>query len=551
MRFHVVLLQVVAFLEGVRPLRTYFSRLTVAKKTVKGRVVQIGVTILLVSSLLMLEAMMGFNYFTYQMLGSLMGIPHLGIFLASLVGFFLTFLIGSIGLSSIVYSGKDIQLLGTLPVSGKELLFSRLLIAYILYSPLYMAVVLPALVAGIFLNGVGFLYLLGSLALLALGPLFPLSLALLAANLLIRLAKGRRYRMLEQLFSFLVMLSFSLAMIATFSRSLEDGATLTVDYQAMLSLVGPIFQRLVALFPLFALQAKALFSWSALMGNLVFLLLFTFGSTVLVSKGYLHTLSLVASAQSSVKKRGQQKSFRQRSVTFTLMKRDLEVIQSQSVFMIELVGELLIPLILLGVYALTGVLGELQGLLGDFVHTRYLPYGIFLAVALFSSICMLSSTSISRQGPLFMLDKIYPLKPEQFVKAKLLLHLLLVGGASLVYLALALLFFRLPLLHILWMWTLQLVVVCTVACFGLAIDYRKPLLEWTIPQQAMKSNLNGLLGLAAAICVIAIVFTALMVPTILFSMPVLGFFLALAASLALCALGWKVCVKSSYVALSR
>lgn len=554
MRINIVFLLVRAFLDGVKPLQTYFSRLTVAKGSKKGKFMQMALTALLVFSFGILLLMVGFNYYSYQTLGVLTGIPYLGMFLAALAGFSFLFLMGFVGLSSIIYRGKDITLASTLPVRDVELLVSRLFIAYILYVPLYVGIVLPGIVVGAFLEGVSFLFVMGSLCLVLLGPLLPLSLALLVATSLVRLSKGRRFRMLEQLFSFFVILGFSLVMIALFSRNIGEGSSFQVDFQAMMLSVGTTFETLTRVFPLFVLQAKMLWSVPALIGQILLLVLFPSAICLVVGRGYARSLSFVVSSQSVMRKKGARKGQglpKAMSITHTLMVRELEVIKSQSVFMIELVGELLIPLILLGVYALTGVLGDLEGAASLVANSPYLPYGLFLGVLLISSISMLSSTSVSRQGPLFSMDKVLPLRPSDFVKAKLALHLLLVGTTNLLYLAVALLFFKLSLLSLVWMAPLALLLVCSNAAFGLAIDYKRPLLTWSIPQQAMKSNMNGLLGMGSSLGVLIVGGVALFAPILLIASPAMGIGLTLVVASLLCLLSWKVCLHHASCAFSR
>ncbi len=546
MRIRVVCSLVRAFLDGVRPLRTYVSRLTVPDQGRRGRarVFQGVLTLLLGFSLAFLVAMIGFNYYTYQTLGSLLDLPFLGMFLAAFAGFSLLFLVGSIGLSSIIYRGKDIKLVSTMPVTEVELLASRLLIAYILHLPLYIGIVLPGIVVAAFLQGVSVLFVLGSFALLLLGPLLPLSLALLVATALLRLSKGRRFKLLEQLFSFVVIVGFSLAMITAFSRNMEDGSSFRVDYQSMLLSVGSSFSTLTRAFPLFVGQAKMLWALPSLGFHALLLLVLPASVCLVVGRGYAHSLSLVASAQSTTGKRaGRHRSFRVMSQTRSLMIRDLEVIRGESVFMIELIGELLIPLILLGVYALTGVLGELQGMASLVATSPYLPYGLFMVVALVSGISMLSSTSVSRQGPQFALDLVLPIRTRVLIRAKVLLHLVLVGGTNLLYLTLGLLFFRLSLAHLLWMGPLILLVVSSASCFGLAIDYKRPLLTWSIPQQAMKSNLNGLLGMLASLGVLLLVGSALVVPLAFGALPVTGIALSYGVAAALCVSAWKIALR--------
>ncbi len=542
-----------AFLDGVKPLRTYFSRLAVTDQAKKGRtkVLQLVITVLLLFSLVVLEGMIAFNYFTYQTLGSLLDTPYLGMFLATLAAFLLLFLLGSIGLSSIIYSGKDIALVSTLPVTEVELLTSRLLIAYILYLPIYVALVLPAIVVASFVEGVGLLFVLGALCLLAFGPLLPLSLAAVVATALVRLSKGRRFKMVEQLFTFVVMLGFSLVMITVFSRNLEEGSSFQVDYQSMMLSFDSLFTALTRLFPLFVGQAKMVWSFSGLITQTLVILLCALVASLWIGRGYERSLSLVASAQSVTRRKKKNGSSKEMSPTLSLMVRELEVIKSHSVFMIEVVGELLLPLILLGVYALTGVLGEIEGMASMVASSPYLSYGIFLAVSLLSSISMLSSTSVSRQGPLFALDRVLPVKARVFVWAKLLVHLVLVGGTNLLYLVLALLFFKVPGAHLLWMAPLTLLTIFSIAAFGLAIDYKRPMLSWSIPQQAMKSNLNGLLGMLAALGVLALVGSALLVPQVLGAKPLIGIVLSALVLVGLVSLAWKAALTHASSTLSR
>lgn len=554
MRTTVVCILVRAFLDGVRPLQTYFSRLSVTNGSKKGKILQIVLTFVLVFSLGMFEVMLAFNYYTYQTLGTLIDIPYLGLFLASLAGFFFLFLLGSIGLSSIIYRGKDIMMVSTFPVREQELLISRLLIAYILYFPLYVGILLPALVVATLLQGVSILCILGSLALVFLGPLLPLSLALFVTTILVRLSRGRRFRMFEQLFSFVVLLGFSLVMITAFSRNMEEGSPFLVDYQSLMLSVGNTFRILTKVFPFFVMQAGMLWSWSAFSLQVLLLLVVSSLLCLIVGRGYERSLSLVASSQSVTRKKGRQgkhDAYRVMSQTRTLMVRELEVIKGQSVFMIEVVGELLIPLILLGVYALTGVLGEIQAVATSVASSSYLPYGLVLAVLLISSISMLSSTSVSRQGPQFALDKVLPVRPGEFVKAKLIVHLLLVGGTDVVYLVLALLFFRLSLVHLIWMVPFILLALFSIAAFGLAIDYKRPMLTWSIPQQAMKSNMNGLLGMGSSLGVFIVEGIALFAPIILFSSNVIGIGLSLLVATFLCFVSWKVVVGHASSALSK
>jgi hypothetical protein len=168
------------------------------------------------------------------------------------------------------------------------------------------------------------------------------------------------------------------------------------------------------------------------------------------------------------------------------------IIKSQSMFQMEIYAEIAIPVILLIVYAVTGVVGELSSSFEVVKTYPKLPQAILLTFALFSSFSSVSSTSVSRQGALFFLDRTYPVPARTFVLAKVRLHLKYLCLSAQVYAFVTLVWMRLPLLHILWIAPLLLLLSFAVSCAGLAIDYHRPNLGWTLPQQAVKSNINTL-----------------------------------------------------------
>ena len=551
MRFKVVLLLIHSFLQGVKPLQTYFARMSIMKKKGMNRLGKLLILLVLIFSFLVLEGLLATNYYMYQTLGALMGFPYLGVFLSCLVGFFFLFIFSLTGVPSLLYRSKDISLLMTLPVRGTELVVSRMVIAYGLYGGIYALIVIPALVSSAFIKGFSFMYLLGSLLLLIIGPLLPLSLGISCSTLLLRLSKGKRFKLFEEVFSVVCLLGFFLLMMASFSRNIGEDFLANVDYQAMMLKIAPLLEALITHFALFSFQSSMLYSVQSLIGNSLMSLLFVCLVFACVSKGYQHSFSLVvssASSRSHVLKKGRVQA---RGKNGSLMIRELDCIQSQSVFVFELIGELLVPLILLGVYAITGVLGELEGVMERVATSPYFIYGIFFGMALFSNMSMLSSTSVSRQGSLFILDRVLPLLPRDFVKAKLSLHLLLVYFPNIIYLTLAFLYFDVSCVHLLWMAPLSFFIIFTCAAFSLALDYSHPVLDWTFPQQAMKSNLNGLLGLLISVLVI-LSFAVVLLGTLFLGIPgYVGFLLSLVLGIGVSYGSFSVCTKKAYGALCK
>ncbi|MDD3902362.1 MAG: hypothetical protein PHO09_01635 [Sphaerochaeta sp.] len=551
MRPKIVLLLVRSFLQGVKPFQTYFARMSIMKKHGMNRFFTILLMLVLAFSFLILEGMLAVNFYIYQTLGALMGFPYLGVFLSCLVGFFFLFIFSLTGVSSVLYRSKDVSLLMTLPLHGSEIVCSRMVVAYGLYGGIYALIVVPALVSSVFVQGFSFMYLMGSLFLLVIGPLLPLSLGMFFSSLLLRLAKGKQLKLLEEVFSTVCLLGFFLLMMASFTRNVGENSLVDVDYQAMMMTLAPLLEDLIAQFAFFSFQSSTLYSTTSLVLNLVASLLVSFLVFMFISKGYQHSFSLVLSSKNSRLHAFKKGGVQVRTKNQSLMMREIECVKSHSVFVFELVGELLVPLILIGVYAVTGVLGELEGVVELVASSPYFMYGIFFAMALFSNMSMLSSTSVSRQGSLFVLDKALPLSAKDLVRAKLSLHIVLVYIPNIIYLTLALLYFDVELVNLLWMACLSFFIIITCAALSLAVDYSHPVLDWTLPQQAMKSNLNGLLGLLISLVTIVMFAVVLLGPVLLGLPGYIAFALTLLLGLGGSYWSVKVCIAKASGALCR
>jgi ABC-2 type transport system permease protein len=97
-----------------------------------------------------------------------------------------------------------------------------------------------------------------------------------------------------------------------------------------------------------------------------------------------------------------------------------------------------------------------------------------------------------------------PLEGEVFVRGKIAAHLMMFYSSYLVFSLAALMIFKLELSNVIWIMPLGFFVVGSSACFGLAIDSRNPRLDWQLPQQAVKQNLNGVVGMGISFGNIAV-----------------------------------------------
>lgn len=240
-----------------------------------------------------------------------------------------------------------------------------------------------------------------------------------------------------------------------------------------------------------------------------------------------------------------------RSPVRALVGRELVILKSESAFIFEAVGELLIPLILLVVWTVTGTIGDMALLVEALMSLTIVDELLFLILMLVSNMTMISSTSVSREGRHLAKNRLYPLKASVFVDAKLLFHLALVGGTNLIYLASTLLLAGRGLASFVWMAPLSLLTIAAVAPFQLAIDYHNPNEEWTLAQHAMKSNPNGLFGLLVSLLFV-LVDALFLIVLPLFGLPaVVSRVLLLLVLTGSTLLGYRLAVTQASRALAR
>ena len=133
-----VLLLIKGFWVGTKPLSSLVERFGFSRsKRRRSRPVMIALTVLLLVMLIYFLAMLGFTYWGYQTFGLLVGKPHLGLFLAMVVGCIGTMIFSFSSVSNVLYRADDVRFLSALPIASHTLALSRLAILYILYSPLY------------------------------------------------------------------------------------------------------------------------------------------------------------------------------------------------------------------------------------------------------------------------------------------------------------------------------------------------------------------------------------------------------------------------------
>ncbi len=551
MNWKTISLLVKAYWLGNKPLSSALERLSFSKKSRSSRLLSVLIALMLMVMFGYFSLLLGLNYFSYQTLGMMIDQPRMGLFIASTLSFFAVLFFSFTSIRDFLYTAKDILLVRSLKVGDGSLCVSRLILLYLHYAPLYWFLMLPALVVGAFVQGIGVSYVLLSCMHLLLGPLLPLCVSVLVALALIGAGKGKRFRFFEEIAPMVLLVVMLVGISASFTRNLAQDSLLDFQYEEMLANLAPLLTALMSKLGLFVLQANQLFSFSAALLCAGLTLVCICITVVVVVFTYQANFSKLLSNMSTRSRRKGAYAWRANSQMAALFKRELVVIRSESSFMFELFGELFIPVILIVVYMLTGVMDEMAVIADTLKAFPFFPQVVLLVMLLVANLGMLSSTSVSRQGRMFCFDRLYPVTPAVYVQAKLLLHLCLVGLPNLLYLCLSLIFFNLSLFHLMWMIPLSLVLILLAATLHLGIDYHHPRLDWTLAQQAMKSNTNGLIGLGLSFVMEVVAAGFLLLPALL-GIPFLSFAgLLLVLGLLLLRYTYRVTVKQAAQALAK
>ncbi|MFA6934936.1 MAG: hypothetical protein WCR70_06680 [Sphaerochaetaceae bacterium] len=481
---------------------------------------KIGLGILLAISFGYMAVMLGFNFYSYQVTGqSLLGTSSLGFFMALVIDFVILLVFSLFSTSGIFYRTKENQLLMTLPITKSDLMISRLIISYLSFFVMHLFVCLPAIVVLFFLP-FSLSSLLGALIFLVLSPLVPEAISAFLVTLSIRIGWRKNSRKGGELaFSIILILAiilvYGLGMRMMYATLMEDSASI-------MPLIELATVAMKYLAPMTFLAKAAAGEMS--IGFVWYLLIFA-GVCILaelyIRKHFFYCVSVVQNGGGATRKSSHSVLYKAQSPIISLYRREWTNLLSSSGFAFELFGETFIPVILIVMYSAMGIIGQMSEQISMISSSPSFPAIITAALLFMAVMNMCSSTSISRQGKYFYLDRSLPCDSSTFVKAKLLFHMVFGFAPSCLYYAVCVAFFKISPLWLAWMIPMSFLAYLVSGACGLYFDYKSPMLDWKTAQQAVKQNKNGLLGMGMGLAYILVQGAAYYFLTSLIS-PILG-----------------------------
>lgn len=428
------------------------------------------------------------NYLQLEVMGQMGNFRGASIFFASFLAFLIPFVFSLLGAGGTIFRGKELLFLMPLPIEPTELYASRVLRHYKNNIYLYLLFYLPGLGVHYYFNG----FSLAPLLLGAVGSLLPIALSATISQLIFLSLKGSIRRLRGEIFAtfFLMVIILGIQGVANrFTTGSLDRSSL----EALASSFSLVMRSASKwLFPVEWVRR------SAFRGGFGYTILALLSSLVLSGIAlYVGNRTFVKVAQKALEGEGIVPKRRKRGVKrgFPLLKKELAIIHSNSAFILELYGEALIPFVLIFVYFLTGTLKEFASLFGALGGLAQLPLIISGVLLFMGGLNLMSSTSISREGRQIEVMRTLPIAIERHLKTKVAIHLLYFFSTNIIYSLAAIFIFKINFAHLIWMVPLSFISITTDSLIGLAIDFRRPRSDWQTPQQAVKQNMNGLIGM--------------------------------------------------------
>ena len=446
-------------------------------------------------------------YRSLYTVGEMFGYGEITILFALAASWVFMFIFSFIYGISILFQANDLRLLIPLPVGSTLLVSSRLAVVYLYMMVWNLLILLPALIVQGFMAGVTIWYVIYAILLLLVSPVVPVLLSALLGTLLVRTTGTFRHKTLYEVAVMLTSLAAIIGLQSVLTRmSVDPDASLQVIYTFIDGRLESIYHRL----PLFAITAEGAFTSGWLKGLLGMLIMASSGAVLLlvISFRYRAILSNQASTAAYSRKRGRSPAHgtpgRHRGIYRSLMRKEFDVIASNSTFLMETVMQVFILPFLLVIFYVTGQLGEVSQFLDMIRDLPYLELAVFGILLLFEGLTSVSSTSISREGKRFVISRLLPVGVRTHVYAKILFQYAIFFPVYLLYIIGIYLILPLDLAALVFIIPGGLVSVAPCVMLGLYIDLRRPLLQWSHPQQAMKQNLNVLFSMGVNIAYLAL-----------------------------------------------
>ncbi|MDL2273364.1 hypothetical protein LJC34_02260 [Oscillospiraceae bacterium OttesenSCG-928-G22] len=441
-----------------------------------------------------------------------LGLRELTLMLPILAAMTVTLIFGVVSILGVLFQAKDIEFLAALPLRQQTVFAAKFLIAYLTELVVTLFFVVPAVVLYGREVGAGLAFYLKSALTVLLIPMVPLVLSALLALLISRiLSRLRRRETLFVVFGVLLLMLFvvgQLVLSNALSRTEFDAEALT----ALLQRTDEVLRLAGRAFPPAGWAALGLTSQTAATQHFLLFVLVSIAAFALVcfvsSKVYQRgATALLESGKSSPARRAGPVRATARSPLAALALREWRMLIRTPIYALNaLVGIVLFP-VMLFVLPLTlpddiplAALAELGVDLPP-----HLLFAVAFVVMLF--VCFMNpaaGSAVSREGAQLWVVKTIPVSYGRQIAAKLIVNTA-IPAVTIVLTAAALGVHFPPLLPIIAAGGLfGILASVSVTALSMLPDVLRPKLLWKSETEAIKQNMNVVLGMLLSVVLTAL-----------------------------------------------
>lgn len=472
-------------------------------------------------------------FYTFIMLGAFktglsINQPEIVLTLSFLLGQMLVLIFGIFYIMSTLYFSRDMNILIPMPLKPYEVLGSKFAVIMINeYLTMLPILLPPAIIYGVGMKQT-FLYWVKAVVLMLASPVIPLVLDAMFLLVIMRFINIRRNKDLFAILGGFLGIFLAIG-INFFAQKMPEGneeefmRNLLIGQTKMIDLIG-------SKFPPSIWATRALSQTDA--AGFLYLLMFIGVSVIIFIvllwlANHIFYKSVLAGQEASRRRKKLSESEAEHqyskfeSPVAAIFWREWKLLVRTPVYMLNGLSGVVIGPVLIIVMLFSQKSGETKELF-ELINKPGMDLQVTLgALALVLFTCgmnLAASTAVSREGQTFWISKMIPVSPKQQVLGKFLNALSVSVLGIIIMTGMLAIFFTLPVFRAVIIILIGSASSIVMTSLNLVVDVLHPKLSWNNPQEAMKQNMNGLLGMIISLVVIGVL-AASAVPMMLFKLP--------------------------------
>ena len=462
----------------------------------------------LIPSYVMMIQVLNHLYSAFRQIGQQSYFLMMGIMISQ----FMVFFLGLLYTMSKYYFSSDIVQLLPLPIRPSILLGSRFATLVVSEYIVSLPIALPFVVIFGTREIAGPLYWILSAIVLFLLPLIPLSAATIIIMVFMKYTnlKGRKdlVRTIGGLLFVILIVFLQMKFNQLASQGLMDSESflfdLARDSQLMVKKLGRAYPPAMWA----AISMVGSIKGSGILSVFGYIAASAFGTVtaVILSEGlYMDGLIGSNEAPSKIKSMDSgklEKISKIRKPWLALAHKELIMLFKTPIYLMNSVGGVVIVPILLVMSLLTSGSDTevLRGILQS--NEFFVDLGGSGMLMLLGMLNSIGVTTFSREGKNLWIQRTLPIKARDQIIGRVMASMAIQGLGAIFLLASLYLILPLSLFSIAYILVSGAIGSILMSLLGMTIDIMRPMRDWTNPQQAMKQNLNVLIGMGTAVVIL-------------------------------------------------